>query len=59
MAKAKELLKREELSVGDIADMLKFTNPQNFIRYFKKYANMTPGQYRKKMQSETGEEDKR
>ncbi|RHP31707.1 helix-turn-helix domain-containing protein [Lachnotalea sp. AF33-28] len=53
MAKAKELLKREELAVGDIADMLKFTNPQNFIRYFKKYANMTPGQYRKKMQSET------
>lgn len=55
MARAKELLMNKELSVGEVADMLNFTNSQNFIRYFKKYAGMTPGQYRKMPQNETKE----
>lgn len=53
MARAKELLLNKALSIGEIGEMLNFTNPQNFIRYFKKYAGMTPGQYRRILQNET------
>lgn len=47
MAKAKELLDGTEWPVAEIAERLHFTNPQNFIRYFKKHEGVTPGQYRK------------
>jgi len=49
MEKAKELLLKTESSIGEIAEELNFTNSQNFIRYFKKHAQITPGQYRKEM----------
>ena len=50
--KAKELLDDTDLSVADIAERLNFTNPQNFIRYFKKHEGVTPGQYRKEKNRE-------
>ena len=47
MERAKELLLQTGLPVAEIAVLLNFTNSQNFIRYFKKHAGVTPGQYRK------------
>ena len=49
IAKAKELLAHQELSVNEISERMNFTNAQNFIRYFKKHTDMTPGQYRKQL----------
>lgn len=44
---AKELLVNTDLSVGEIAEKLNYANAQNFIRFFSKYENTTPGKYRK------------
>ncbi|AZS15271.1 helix-turn-helix domain-containing protein [Paenibacillus lutimineralis] len=44
---AKQWLIETDMKIGDIADRLTYTNPQNFIRFFRKMENMTPGQYRK------------
>jgi two-component system response regulator YesN len=46
LKQAKELLTNTELKITDIAEKLHYTNPQNFIRYFRKQEGMTPGQYR-------------
>jgi two-component system response regulator YesN len=46
LKQAKELLTDTELKITDIAEKLHYTNPQNFIRYFRKQEGMTPGQYR-------------
>ncbi|WP_165452789.1 helix-turn-helix domain-containing protein [Paenibacillus thalictri] len=45
---AKKWLTETEMTVTDIAVRLRYNNPQNFIRYFKKATDMTPGQYREK-----------
>lgn len=45
---AKRWLKETELTITDIAEKLKYNNPANFIRYFRKMEGMTPGQYRDK-----------
>ncbi|MGJ9385601.1 helix-turn-helix domain-containing protein [Salipaludibacillus sp. CF4.18] len=45
--KAKEWLIKTDMPVKEIAERLQYNNSQNFIRSFKKYADMTPGQYRK------------
>lgn len=44
---AAELLHNIRLSVGDIADMVGYTNAKNFSRAFHNYYHMTPMQYRK------------
>lgn len=44
--KAKELLVESGMSVAEIAERLKYTNAQNFIRFFSKMAGVTPGKYR-------------
>lgn len=47
--KAKELLLgNNNMKIQDIAIRLGYNSSQSFIRYFKKYYNMTPNQYRKK-----------
>ena len=46
--KAKELLCESDMKIQDIAELLRYGNAQNFIRYFKKHERMTPGQYRNK-----------
>lgn len=43
---AKQLLGNTNMNIGEIAEKLKYTNTQNFIRYFKKLEGVTPGQYR-------------
>lgn len=43
---AKRWLKETDLTITDIAEKLKYNNPANFIRYFRKMEGMTPGQYR-------------
>ncbi|MDF2923665.1 MAG: hypothetical protein K0R57_2579 [Paenibacillaceae bacterium] len=45
---AKRWLKETDLTITDIAEKLKYNNPANFIRYFRKMESMTPGQYREK-----------
>lgn len=34
------------MKVAEIADKLQYNIAQNFIRYFRKMENITPGQYR-------------
>lgn len=47
MRVAKEMLEETELTVAEIASQLNYTNTQNFIRFFSKHENITPGKYRK------------
>ena len=48
IAEAKRLLRREELSVGRIADMLSYSSIHNFSRAFKNATGFSPTEYRKK-----------
>lgn len=43
---AKVMLKSSDLTVTQIADDLNFIDASSFCRFFKKYAKMTPAQYR-------------
>ncbi|MFE5323248.1 helix-turn-helix domain-containing protein [Paenibacillus sp. NPDC056579] len=45
---AKRWLRETDMTVTDIAGKLKYNNPANFIRYFRKMEGMTPGQFRGK-----------
>lgn len=47
---AKKWLNESELTVKDIAARLRYNNPQNFIRSFRKWEGITPGQYRERKQ---------
>ncbi|MGM0126003.1 hypothetical protein IGI37_003404 [Enterococcus sp. AZ194] len=44
---AKQWLRETELPIKEIAERLQYRNPQNFIRFFKKKEQKTPGEYRK------------
>ena len=44
--KSKELLTNPKYKITSIAVEVNFGNAQNFIRIFKRYEGMTPGQYR-------------
>lgn len=44
--KAKEMLQNPDYKISDVARELSCGNVQNFIRMFKIYEGMTPGQYR-------------
>ena len=48
IAEAKRLLRREELSIGRIADMLSYSSIHNFSRAFKNGTGFSPSEYRKK-----------
>ncbi|MDF2921428.1 MAG: transcriptional regulator, AraC family [Paenibacillaceae bacterium] len=43
---AKQWLVETDMKIGDIASRLTYTNTQNFIRFFRRMEDMTPGQYR-------------
>lgn len=43
---AKKWLDESDWTVKEIAERLRYTNPQNFIRSFRKWEGMTPGRYR-------------
>jgi len=45
---AKKWLAESDMTIKDIATKLRYNNPQNFIRSFRKHEGMTPGQYREK-----------
>ncbi|OXM87430.1 helix-turn-helix domain-containing protein [Paenibacillus rigui] len=45
---AKRWLVETDMKISEIAERLRYQNSQNFIRYFKKVIDMTPGQYREK-----------
>jgi len=47
-AMAKKWLAETDLPVKDIAARLRYNNPQNFIRSFRKQEGLTPGQYRER-----------
>lgn len=49
MEKAKELLADPGLRIQDIADKLRYTSLQGFMRAFKKSTGLTPGQYRTRL----------
>ncbi len=46
LEKAEDLLINTDLSINEIAEILNYTNAQNFIRYFKKHRETTPGKFR-------------
>lgn len=48
VARAKELLVETQMKISDIALSVGFANQQRFNEIFKKYAGVTPLQYRKK-----------
>lgn len=50
LEQAKRMLINTDETIKGISEKLRYTNAQNFIRYFKKLEGMTPGQYRKKFQ---------
>ncbi|WP_284640065.1 helix-turn-helix domain-containing protein [Paenibacillus silviterrae] len=45
---AKKWLLETDMKISEIAERLRYQNSQNFIRYFRKMEDMTPGDYRKK-----------
>ncbi|GIQ70541.1 AraC family transcriptional regulator [Xylanibacillus composti] len=48
LAMAKSWLIETNMTIREIAEKLKYNNPQNFIRSFRKLEGMTPGLYREK-----------
>lgn len=46
---AKKWLVETDMAIKDIAERLRYQNPQNFIRSFRKKEHVTPGAYRKTM----------
>lgn len=47
MTKSKELLVSRNDSLNEISQALGYNDVQSFIRFFKKYEGVTPGEYRK------------
>ena len=45
--KSKEYLANTFLTLGEISEKLGYNNVQSYQRFFKKYVNITPGDYRK------------
>lgn len=45
---AKQVLKTSAVSIGEIAELLSFSDIYSFSRFFKKYTGMSPSEYRKK-----------
>jgi AraC-type DNA-binding domain-containing proteins len=52
LEKCKDLLIKTDISIGELAEMFGYNNAQNFIRVFKRYVFMTPGQYRSNYRSD-------
>ncbi|AEI40606.1 helix-turn-helix domain-containing protein [Paenibacillus mucilaginosus] len=52
MEHAKQLLRESEVSVQDISEMVGYVNTTSFIRAFKKFVGLSPGQYREAQSKE-------
>ena len=48
--RAEQLLKETTLSVEQVGYQVGFTNIRSFLRVFKQYTNISPGQYRTEQQ---------
>ena len=48
-AKAYELLKKLELSIGDVSRSVGYIDPLTFSKTFKKYSGYSPKQYRENL----------
>ncbi|MCR2805237.1 helix-turn-helix domain-containing protein [Paenibacillus soyae] len=48
IGRAKELLMNLELRIQDVASAVGYHNVNSFIRMFKRYSGITPGEYRKR-----------
>jgi two-component system response regulator YesN len=46
---AKYWLDKTDMTIAAIAEQLRYTNTQNFIRYFKKMEGVSPGKYRENL----------
>ncbi|RKS18404.1 AraC-like DNA-binding protein [Flavobacterium endophyticum] len=51
MVIAKSMLEENKLSIGQIATLLTF-DPSNFTKFFKRFAGLTPKQYREQVLEE-------
>ena len=49
MSEAKKLLRKSDLSISDISDMLCYSSIHNFSRAFKRSVGISPAEYRKKL----------
>ncbi len=47
MERCEELLLETDISINELAERFGYSSTQNFIRVFKKYTLLTPGQFRK------------
>lgn len=45
--KSKELLKSTQMNIGEISEKVGYSNPNTYIRIFKKYEGITPGKFKK------------
>ena len=52
MDRAKELLLNSDMQVKDGVAEVGYIDVANFVRKFKNYEGVTPGQYREKMRKE-------
>lgn len=52
LTEARNLLRHTDLDVSRIAHTLQFDEPTNFVKFFKKYTGVTPGQFRHQNTSE-------
>lgn len=57
LKRCKELLSETGLSIHEISVRLGYNSPQNFIRVFKKYTLLTPGQYRNQFKGKKEESE--
>jgi len=44
--KAKQLLEEKNIKIHEVAQAIGFSSPTNFARFFKKFTNVTPQEYR-------------
>jgi len=50
LLEAKRLLMHTSLTISEIAYELNFHDPSHFVKFFKKQANLTPGEFQQKIQ---------
>ncbi|ELR98446.1 AraC family transcriptional regulator [Gloeocapsa sp. PCC 73106] len=51
--RAKQLLAKEKLSIAEIGERVGFSNQSHFIKLFRRFIGMTPGNYREKSLNRT------
>lgn len=59
MRRAERMLLNTNKTVAAISEELGYMNPETFIRCFKKFTQMTPAQYRKKVEIQQPEKEKK